>query len=251
MMLNGKVVKDEKIILDSGFHFGRGLFETMLVKEEPLFLAEHLERINRGLPLIGIDKKISGEEVLEAVKKLRCRGCVLKMAVTEKNTLFTARENRYKPEHYSRGFNVGLSPVMRNESSPLTYLKSLNYLDNLLEHERCKRQGLDEVLFFNSRGMLCEGSVSNVFIVKGDRISTPSIECGLLGGIVRKFVIESFDAMEGSLTKEELLEADGVFLTNSVMGIMKVASISGRQCHENSIIDKIRQGYMEKIILIG
>ena len=249
MMLNGEVAEDERIILDSGFHFGRGLFETMLVKEEPLFLAEHLERINKGLPLIGIDKKISREEVLDAAEKLQCRGRVLKMAVTEKNTLFTARENRYKAEDYSRGFNVGISPVMRNESSPLTYLKSLNYLDNILEHERCIRQGLDEVLFFNSRGMLCEGSVSNVFFIKGDRIFTPSAECGLLGGVVRKFILDSFGVTEGSFTRGELLEADCVFLTNSVMGIMKIAEIDGKCCGENDILGAVKAEYDRKTIL--
>lgn len=248
MLLNGEVVEDERIILDSGFYFGRGLFETMLVKEEPLFLREHLERINKGLPLIGIDKKISREEVLDAAAKLRCRGCVLKMAVTEKNTLFTTRENRYKPEHYSRGFNVGISPVMRNESSPLTYLKSLNYLENILEHERCAKQGLDEVLFFNSRGMLCEGSVSNVFLVKGDKIFTPSVECGLLGGIVRKFVLNSFDVIEGNFRREDLYEADAAFLTNSVMGIMKIAEIDGKCYGENDILGAIKAEYDRKTI---
>lgn len=247
MLLNGEIVDDERIILDSGFHFGRGLFETMLVKEEPLFLKEHLDRINRGLQLIGIDKRISVEEVLDAAEKLQCREVVLKLSVTEKNTLFTARENRYTPERYSRGFDVGISPVMRNETSPLTYLKSLNYLDNLLEHERCAEEGLDEVLFFNSMGMLCEGSFSNVFFIKGGRIFTPSIECGLLGGIVRNFVTESFDVTEGRFTKQELMESDCVFLTNSVMGIMKVASIEEKHFCGNGIFDKIQQAYMEKI----
>lgn len=248
MMLNGEVVEDERVILDSGFHFGRGLFETMLVKEEPLFLGEHLERINKGLPILGISKKISEEEVLDAAAKLRCRGSVLKMSVTEKNTLFTARENKYKPEHYSRGFNVGISPVMRNESSPLTYLKSLNYLDNILEHERCVSQGLDEVLFFNSRGVLCEGSVSNVFFIKGGRIFTPAVECGLLGGTVRKFVTESFDVTEGSFGREDLLEADCVFLTNSVMGIMKIAEIDGKCYGGSDILGAIKAEYDRKTI---
>lgn len=247
MLLNGEIVEDERVILDSGFHFGRGLFETMLVKEEPLFLKEHLDRINRGLPIIGIDKKISREEVLAAAEMLQCRGGVLKLSVTEKNTLFTARENRYTPERCSRGFDVGISPVVRNETSPLTYLKSLNYLDNLMEHERCAAEGLDEVLFFNSRGMLCEGSVSNVFFVKGGRIFTPSIECGLLGGVVRKFVTDSFEVTEGRFTMEELMESDCVFLTNSVMGIMKVSRVSGKHFGGNSIFDKIKQAYGKKI----
>ncbi len=248
IVLNGEVAEDERIILDSGFHFGRGLFETMLVKEEPLFLAEHLERINKGLPLIGIDKKISREEVLDAAEKLQCRGRVLKMAVTEKNTLFTARENRYKAEDYSRGFNVGISPVMRNESSPLTYLKSLNYLDNILEHERCIRQGLDEVLFFNSRGMLCEGSVSNVFFIKGGQDIHAIGRMRTSRGRCEEVYLRQLRRNGRQLRQGELLKADCVFLTNSVMGIMKIAEIDGKCCGENDILGAIKAEYDRKTI---
>jgi len=248
ILLNGELLEDEKVILDSGLYFGRGLFETMLVREEPLFLKDHLDRINRGLPLIGIRKTISEKEVLFAAAKLGCRDRVLKMVVTEKNTLFTARDSRYTREHYSRGFSVKISKVRRNESSPLTYLKSLNYLDNIIEHEKCEAEGYDEVLFFNCRGELCEGSVSNVFLIIGGRIYTPEVGCGLLEGTVRKFVTDRFDVIEGRFGREDLHNADAVFLTNSIMGIMKVSEIGGRCCHENDIFGEIKAEYDRKTI---
>jgi 4-amino-4-deoxychorismate lyase len=248
ILLNGEMLEDEKVILDSGFTFGRGLFETMLVRDEPLFLKEHLERINRGLPLIGIGKTISEKEVLDAAAKLGCRDKVLKMVVTEKNTLFTTRENRYIRENYIRGFRIKMSAVRRNESSPLTYLKSLNYLDNIIEHEKCEAEGYDEVLFLNGRDELCEGSVSNVFFIKGDRIFTPAVSCGLLGGTVRKFVIDCFDVTEGRFGIEDLHNADAVFVTNSVMGIMKAAEIGCRYYHENDIFKEIKSEYDSKTI---
>ncbi len=248
ILLNGEAVEDEKVILDSGLNFGRGLFETMLVREKPLFLKDHLERINRGLPLIGIIRKIEEEQVMEAAAKLGCRDRVLKLIVTEKNTIFTSRDNRYTPEHYIRGFNVKVSQVRRNETSPLTYLKSLNYLDNILEHEKCVAEGFDEVLFFNGRDELCEGSVSNVFLIKGERLYTPAAGCGLLDGTVRKFVVDSFDVTEGVFGNEDLQNADAVFLTNSIMGIMKVAKI-GTKCYpENDILSKIMAEYDRKTI---
>lgn len=246
MLLNGNIVQDGNVVLDSGFYFGRGLFETMMVKDAPLFLGEHLERINRGLPLLGINKEISEAEVMDAVRKLQCRDCVLKMVVTEKNTLFTARENSYTAEHYRKGFKVKISSVRRNESSPLTYLKSLNYLENILEHEKCADEGYGEVLFLNCSGKIAEGSVSNVFFIKDNKIFTPSVGCGLLDGIVRKFVIGSFDVTEGKFSLEELLDADGVFLTNSVMGIMKVSGIYGKYYGENFTIDKIKGAFEKK-----
>jgi 4-amino-4-deoxychorismate lyase len=247
MMLNGDIVEDGNVILDSGFYYGRGLFETMLVKDVPLFLKEHLARMNQGLSSIGIDKEITEGEVMAASNALRCNNCVLKLVVTEKNTLFTSRKNNYTSEHYSRGFKVKISSVKRNESSQLTCLKSLNYLENILEREKCINEGYDEVLFFNTDGKLAEGSASNVFFIKNKKIFTPSAECGLLDGIVRKFIMNNFDVIEGRFSMSDLTNADSVFLTNSIMGIMKVSSIHDKSFSECEITKKIIKVYEEKI----
>ncbi|OBR96199.1 MULTISPECIES: aminotransferase class IV [Clostridium] len=247
MLLNGKMVEDDKVFLDTGFYFGRGLFETMLVNNDPLFLENHLYRINKGLSIIGIDKEITEDEVMDAVNKLQCNNCVLKLVVTEENTLFNTRKNNYTEEQYKRGFKVKISSVRRNEFSQLTYLKSLNYLENILEHEKCIDDGYNEVLFFNTEDKLSEGSVSNVFFTKNEKIYTPSKKCGLLEGTVRKFIINNFDVTEGEFSKEDLMSADSVFLTNSIMGIMKVSSIYNRSFNECSIIKKIEKVYQEQL----
>lgn len=247
MLLNGKIIEDDKVFLDSGFYFGRGLFETMLVNNIPLFIEEHLYRINKGLSIIGINKEITEDEVMDAVNKLQCNNCVLKLVVTEKNTLFNTRKNNYTKEQYKRGFKVKISSVRRNEFSRLTYLKSLNYLENILEHEKCIDEGYNEVLFFNTGDKLSEGSVSNVFFTKNEKIYTPSKKCGLLEGTVRKFIINNFDVTEGEFSKEDLMSADSAFLTNSIMGIMKVSSIYNRSLNECSIIEKIKKVYQEQL----
>ncbi|SUY47637.1 4-amino-4-deoxychorismate lyase [Clostridium putrefaciens] len=247
ILLNGNRVEDEKVILDSGLYFGRGLFETMIVCNAPLFLEDHLDRINNGLFIIGIYKQITKNEVLEAVKKLQCNNCVLKLVVTENNTLFTSRKNDYTKERYKNGFKVKISCVKRNEFSQITYLKSLNYLEITLEHEKCINEGYNEVLFFNTEGNLAEGSISNVFFVKNKKIYTPSTECGLLEGIVRKFIINNFDVVEGKFRRSDLMSADSVFLTNSIMGVMKVSNIYKTSFNECSIINNIKEAYQEQL----
>ena len=184
---------------------------------------------------------------MDAVNKLQCNNCVLKLVVTEKNTLFNTRKNNYTEERYKRGFKVTISSARRNEFSQLTYLKSLNYLENILEHEKCIDEGYNEVLFFNTGDKLSEGSGSNVFFTKNEKIYTPSKKCGLLEGTVRKFIINNFDVTEGVFSKEDLMSADSVFLTNSIMGIMKVSSIYDRSFNECSIIKKIEKVYQEQL----
>lgn len=243
IILNGELVDNEKILLDSGFYFGRGLFETIYVGQKPAFLREHLDRINEGLKAIGIDKSIDREEVIKAASQLKCKNNVLKLVVTEKNTIFTSRKNNYTDESYEMGFKVKISEIKRNEYSSLTYLKSMNYLENILEHEKCIKEGYNEVVFFNTKDDLAEGSVSNVFFIKNNCIYTPKVECGLLNGTIRKYIISKYDVIEGNFKKQDLLNADAIFLTNSIMGIMKVSEFSKVKFKDNIIIKNIYEDY--------
>lgn len=247
ILLNGELRDSEEIHLDSGFYFGRGLFETMLVKKRPIFLTEHLNRINSGLQVIGVNKKITEEDVLKSVSKLKCEDCVLKLVVTDKNVIYSTRKNNYTEEQYKKGFSIKISTIKRNPYSKITYLKSLNYLENILEHEDCIQEGYNEVVFFNTSGKLSEGSVSNVFFIKDKKIYTPSTDCGLLNGTIRKFIINNYDIIEGEFIEEELMNSDEIFLTNSIMGIMKVSRIHNKPIKSSCITENIRKQYEEYI----
>ena len=247
MLINDELSKDE-IYIDNGFYFGEGLFETMLVcNNNILFLKEHIERINKGLRIIGINKKVQEKEVIGAMKKLKCREGVLKLAVSEKNNIFAWRKNNYTEDIYNRGFILKISELKRNKYSTITYLKSLNYLDNILEHRKCKEEGYDEVLFLNSDNEITEGSVSNIFFIKDNTIYTPSVNCGLLDGTIRKYILKNYSVIEGSFSSEELIKADEIFLTNSVMGIMPVSKFEGKVFKEKKLTYNIMSDYKSYI----
>lgn len=247
IIVNGELREDSKIELDSGFFFGRGLFETILVNDKPVFLKEHLQRLNKGLLRIGIKIQISEEYFLENIKKLNCKNCGVKLVVSEKNIVFTKREIAYKEEDYIKGFKVKVSKIKRNPHSHITYLKSLNYIDNALEREESLKEGYNEVLFLNNYGYLSEGSISNIFFIKEDKIYTPSIESGLLPGVVRSWVIDNYNVLEGEFTLKNLLNSDGAFLTNSLMGIIKIDRIEENILKKSDIIDSIGLRYRDYI----
>ncbi|MEY7999938.1 aminotransferase class IV [Clostridium sp. Mt-5] len=248
IILNGNLTEDGRIFADSGFYFGRGLFETMLVKKNPLFLKEHLDRINEGLKVLNIGKSITEKEILDAVKKLNCNDKILKLVVTEQNTIFTCRVNKYSPEQYKRGFKLKIASIKRNPYSKITYLKSLNYVENILEHDQCVSEGYDEALFLNTEDFIAEGSMSNVFFVKDNKIYTPSLNCGILNGTIRKYIISNYKVIEGKFTKDFIKNSQEIFLTNSVMGIMKVSSICDKKFDEFAAVNKIAQKYNNDII---
>lgn len=243
MLINGQL-KEDNICLDNGFFFGEGLFETMLVyNNNILFLKEHLERINDGLKILDIHKKISEEEITKAAEKLKCRDGVLKLVVSERNNIIVYRNNNYTEDMYNKGFKLKISKLRRNKYSFITYLKSLNYLDNILEHRKCKKEGYDEVLFLNSDSEITEGSISNIFFIKDKKIYTPSIDCGLLNGTIRKYMLKNYSVVQGNFTKKDLIEADEIFVTNSVMGIMPVCQLENIFFKEKGLTCDIMRDY--------
>lgn len=247
IIINGYVSSSDKFILDNGFNFGLGVFETILVQNKPLFLHEHLQRLNIGLKVLNLQKRIEEAYLLNILEVYKIKYCALKIIVTEMNIIISTRALSYTPEQYISGFKLKISNLKRNPYSHTVYIKSLNYTDNYLEKEKAKLDGYDEVLFTNIYEKIAEGSLSNIFFIKDKEIFTSSIDVGILDGIIRGWVINNFRVCQGHFVLEDIFNSDEVFLTNSIMGIMKVKSINGVAYNQCSIYDDIRGNY-EKMI---
>jgi len=129
------------------------------------------------------------------------------------------------PESYKRGFSIIVSSWRRNSQSPLSRLKSSCYMENVLARQEARAAGADEALMLNERGLVAEGSTSNIFLVKGKLLLTPPIESGALPGITRETVLElaramKLESIEREIELAELAEAEEAFLTNSILEIM-------------------------------
>ena len=211
-------------ILDDGLSFGLGVFETIAVTDGRLeLLKEHMERINGSLQTLGIREGVEEDVLFNWLNNHTIpKKAAVKLLVTRENILLSARENHYNREMKENGFVMDFSCVLRNDTSPLVRHKSLNYGDCIMEKRKAGKKGLDEVIFINRFEEICEGAVSNVFFIKDDEIMTPSVDCGLLPGVMRRHVMESCQVTERRIKKEEIYQMDGCFVTNSLMGIMPV-----------------------------
>jgi len=217
------------IKLDEGFSFGLGAFETICVYHGvPILLDSHLERLNGALKMLGIDKTVNRSTLSSYLSKNPVSQGALKISVSRENTIIAVRENPYNDSDYTKGFSLVVSETLRNETSPLTYIKSLNYAENILEKRRAASLGYEEALFFNTRGALAEGSSTNIFLQKGNRLYTPALSCGLLNGTIRKYILERYPVQETCIYSAELAAYDEVFVTNSLLGIMPVTGITFR-----------------------
>lgn len=216
---------EDKICIDEGLFFGRGVFETILWKDGPVFLNEHLERLKASMLEIGLIP-LEEDILREYLDKLSIRNKGVKITVTPLNIIITQRDIPYRDEDYNRGMNLTISKVQRNSTSRLCCIKSTCYIENLIEKENAKKIGYDDVIFLNENGYVTETSCANIFIVKNKEIFTPKVEDGLLDGIIRKRIMEEFKVQERSITLEELKESDEVIITNSLMGAMSVKKIN-------------------------
>ena len=122
------------------------------------------------------------------------------------------------------GMRALILPWCRDRRNPLLVIKSLNYLENRYGLQEAQRKGFDEGIFLNQEGELCEGSFSNLFLIRGNSLLTPPLAAGLLPGITRNFVLKSanrlnLDCQEISLYPKDLGGCDGAFLTSSLMEI--------------------------------
>jgi Branched-chain amino acid aminotransferase/4-amino-4-deoxychorismate lyase len=234
-----------EISLDKGLMFGMGVFETIAINnKKPLFLEAHLRRLEKGLQHMRIDKKIKSEDIEIFILKNNIINGAVRIIVSEKNTIITTRENPYTEEMYKTGYSLLTSSVKRNETSPLTYLKTCNYSDNILEKEKAIKNNYDDSLFVNSKDFVCETSSSNIFYVKKGKICTPIIHCGLLPGVVRDYIITKYEVIEEEIPLLEIFECEEIFITNSLLGIMPVHKIDDKIFPKNNIAKRLRREYM-------
>lgn len=244
--INGKLVlkKDANIpIISKGFMFGHGLFETIKIHHgKPIFIEEHLNRLKDSSKKIGIEVEESFNDIKKRCKELISANNLsfgaVKILYTKDlegyTLVISTRETSYTHDKYEKGFSLCFSDVKRNPHSILTYIKSNNYLENILAREKAVNKGFDEVVFLNVYNKICEGCISNIFFIKNKKIYTPSIDFGILPGIMRDKIIKlinklGYDIIVSEFEKDDLLQADEVFITNSLMDIMPVSKIEDKK----------------------
>ena len=138
---------------------------------------------------------------------------------------------------------MDFSSVRRNETSPLTAYKTLNYGDCILENRRAHGEGMNERIFLNTKGQISEGTVSNIFFVRNGKLYTPDLSCGLLPGILREYLCETENVEETVIYPAELGRYEECFVTNSLMGIMPVKQLGEWKSESREVTNQLLKKY--------
>jgi len=254
VFLNGKLVPEKKAtvsIQDHGFLYGDGVYETIRVYGgRPFLLHEHLRRLNNSMRGIRLTPPLSLIDIGHAVQKTilanRHKEAVIRLTVTrgpgaygfdpalcDRPTLVIT-STPFKPyprEYYRKGILVAVVSIQRNSPAALPPdVKSTSCLNGILAKMESLDLAAQEGLFLTEEGTLCEGTVSNVFLVKGDELLTPRLEGTLLPGVTREWVCmlarsSGIKVQETRISVSALIAADEIFLTNTTMEIMPVSRV--------------------------
>ena len=136
----------------------------------------------------------------------------------------------------------------RNDKSILAGSKTTSYAQNAALLSVAKKQSAHEAIMPNTKGELCEGTGSNIFVVKDGQVMTPPLSGGCLGGITRALVIKWFDVKEVDLPMSVLKDVDEAFLTSSTRDIQPISNIDDRVLNApGPIASKMRKEFIEKL----
>lgn len=143
-------------------------------------------------------------------------------------------------------------PFVLNERGATAGLKSTSYAEHLLAYRHALRLGADEGLMLNSQGLLAEGSMSNVFLVKDGVVMTPSLASGCLPGVTRQLVITlcsklGISVLERDLEVVDVEKADEIFLTNSLREVQAAALLEAEPSAIGATCSRIANAYAAQV----
>ncbi|UWD47790.1 aminotransferase class IV [Clostridioides difficile] len=229
--------------------FGIGLFETIKVKDGiAIDLDTHIDRMLNSITCLALninyEKRFLIDEIVKYIKKENITNKALRITVFDEGYNISIREIPYNKDAYNKGFKLTISPIVRGDSLIYRH-KTTNYFENIYTKNIANKNGYNDGIFINSEGVILECSMSNIFFIRGNKVYTPSSKLPILNGTIKKRIIKICDELhielvENEINISEISSFDFVFVTNSLMGAMKVTEIDKIEfSKENVIFNKI------------
>ncbi len=262
--LNGTYlpIEEAKISpLDRGFLFGDGIYEVIpSYSGKMVGFGPHIERMIEGLGLLGIQLHWDPQQWRTLCETLAQKngggnlGLYLHVSRGADSKRFHAFPEGVEPTVFCMAFPIAL-PQAANRATAHAYsvstaedlrwkrcnIKSTALLGNVLHFQEGHAAGNNEILLFNTQGKLTEAGACNVFIVKDGVVVTPVKDNQILGGITRLLILNilrkdgSIPVEERDISKQEVLDADEVWITSSSKEMAPVIAIDGKPVADGKV----------------
>lgn len=256
-------------VFDHGLLYGDGVFEGLRVFEGGLFRPrDHVARLRGSARSLMLDVPLADEELievaLETVARCGLADAHVRIVLTrgfgtpgldpwrcERPTLIVSAYP-FPPLLGDQALRLMTSSVVRKAPRSVgAHVKSLNYLDAILAKQQARACDADDAIMLDSLGAVAECSATNLFLVMGDALVTPTTRAAL-PGITRRTLIEVATGLglavyERDIWPMELHLGEAAFVTGSAAGVVAVGEIDGRPYEsEHPLIAALRDGYLER-----
>ena len=244
-------------VTDRGLLYGDGIFETIVIRQgRPQHWQRHMNRLQAGCRRLGIQPFENA--LLQAEADTIIKGAdkgVLKLTVTRGSggrgyrVAETTASTRIMQLHpwpeypascAEQGVKIRLCEIRLGHNPVLAGIKHLNRLEQVLARQEWVDDDIREGLLMDTEGNLVEGTMSNLFIVSDGVLLTPDLSrCGV-AGIMRTLILElaeqqGLDTQIAQINRQALLQADEVFLSNSLIGIWPVIAMEKTMYRKGTI----------------
>lgn len=261
---NGDFVKEALFRTDHknrAFRYGDSLFETIRVSSKNILLFDaHIERLTSSMSFLKMEipaafnKDELGKQIIKLLNLNRLfQGVRVRLTVYRtEGGLYTPTSNKINyiieaekldNEKYilnTKGLVIDIFKDFKKPLNRLSNLKTNNAIPYILAGIYKTERNLGDCLLLNENNNIIEAISSNLFVVKGRNIFTPSLDDGCLDGVMRNRIIEialelNYIVFEdASIRENDLIDADELFLTNAISGIKWIGAFKSKRYYNNS-----------------
>jgi aminodeoxychorismate lyase len=272
-LYNGEMIASGKPVITAdnrSFRFGDGFFETMKMIDGNIVLSDnHFQRMFSSLKLLKFQTPddFTIEHLTEVIKKTAAKNEHTKLARI-RLTIFRGDGGLYdvannfpnyiiqtwKADETFLSFNkegliTGIYADARKACDAFSHIKTNNYLPYLMGALWAKENKLDDAIILNNYNRIADATIANIFLAKDNIITTPSLKEGCVAGVMRSYLLQSFQkenisCSETEININELKDADEVFITNAAIGIKWI-----QQCEHYHYKNELSDYLFNKLIL--
>ncbi|UTH72695.1 aminodeoxychorismate lyase [Chromobacterium sp. IIBBL 290-4] len=259
---------DSVSALDRGLAYGDGVFRTLRLRHgipwmwrwQYARLRDDAARMRLPLPdeAALLDELLQlGREHASAVGKIvvtrgvGARGYSMVAATGSTRIVSVSPWAGYPAAYGEQGVNARWCELRLSAQPRLAGIKHLNRLENVLARSEWDDPAIQEGLLLDQDGWLVEGTMSNVYLLRGAQLLTPKLDCCGVNGAVRDWLTENVSSfglefIESRLSAADLIDAEAVFLSNSLMGIWPLARLGDKTWSPSPLLQTLRQALLQQ-----